>query len=89
MKSFDGSDVKELTVSSKHNDDTIYIEIHDTGLVPDENTREGKTHSSNGIWLKQVKELLRPYNGELQISSKPHDNLYTISIPYGLSDKES
>ena len=88
MKSFDGSDVKELTVSSKHNDETIYIEIHDTGLVHDENDREGETQSSNGIWLKNVKELLRPYSGELQISSKPHDNLYTISIPYGLSNKE-
>lgn len=88
MKSFDGSDVKELTVSSKHNDDTIYIEIHDTGLIHDENDGEGEAQSSNGIWLKNVKELLRPYSGELQISSKPHDNLYTISIPYGLSNKE-
>ena len=88
MKSFEGSDVKELTVSSKHNDDTICIEIHDTGLAHGENGREGKAQASNGIWLKNVKELLRPYRAELEISSKPHDNLYTISIPYGLSDKE-
>jgi nitrogen-specific signal transduction histidine kinase len=90
MKSFDGSDVKELTISSKHNDDTIYIEIHDTGLVKDPDIPEGECQPSNGIWLKHAKELLSPYSGELTISNKPHDNLYTISIPYGISDdKES
>ena len=90
MKSFDGSDVKELTISSKHNDDTIYIEIHDTGLVKDPDIPEGDCQPSNEIWLKHAKELLKPYSGELTISNKPHDNLYTISIPYGISDdKES
>ncbi|MDX1779475.1 MAG: histidine kinase dimerization/phospho-acceptor domain-containing protein, partial [Thermodesulfobacteriota bacterium] len=69
MKSFDGSDVKELTISSKHNDDTIYIEIHDTGLVKDPDIPEGECQPSNGIWLKHAKELLRPYSGELTISN--------------------
>jgi signal transduction histidine kinase len=86
MKSFDGSDVKELIVSSKHNDDTIYIEIHDTGLVEGQDIQEGGFQTFNGTWLKQAKELLRPYSGELTVSNKPHDNLYTISIPYGVSD---
>ncbi|TNF53452.1 HAMP domain-containing histidine kinase [bacterium] len=90
MKSFDGSDVKELTVSSNHNDDTIYIEIHDTGLVHGPDIQEGEYQPSNGTWLKHAKELLRPYRGELTVSNKPHDNLYTISIPYRASDnKES
>jgi nitrogen-specific signal transduction histidine kinase len=86
MKSFDGSDVKELTVSSKHNDETIYIEIHDTGSVQDSDIQEGGNQPFNGTWLKYAKELLRPYNGELTVSNKPHDNLYTISIPYGARD---
>jgi signal transduction histidine kinase len=64
MKSFDGSDVKELTISSKHNDDTIYIEIHDTGLVKDPDIPEGEGQPSNGIWLKHAKEVLSPYSGE-------------------------
>ena len=90
MKSFDESDVKELTVSSKHNDDTIYIEIHDTGLVQGPDIQEGEYQPSNGTWLKHARELLRPYSGELKVSTKPHDNHYTISIPYGArDDKES
>ena len=90
MKSFDGSDVKELTVSSNHNEDTIYIEIHDTGLVNGPDMQEGEYQPSNGVWLKHAKELLRPYSGELKVSTKPHDNHYTISIPYGArDDKES
>ena len=86
IKSFEESNIKELTVSSKHNDDTIYIEIHDTGLVQASDIQEGESQPFNGIWLKQAQELLRPYSGELTVSNKPHDNLYTISIPYGASD---
>ncbi|MDX1778118.1 MAG: hypothetical protein R3339_04510, partial [Thermodesulfobacteriota bacterium] len=59
-------------------------------LVKDPDIPEGECQPSNGVWLKHAKELLKPYSGELTISNKPHDNLYTISIPYGISDnKES
>jgi hypothetical protein len=88
MKSLDGSAIKELTVSSKHNDDTIYIELHDTGLVHGPAIQEGESQFSNGTWLRQAKELLKPYSGELTVSNKPHDNLYTISIPYGVGNNK-
>jgi len=88
MKSFDGSNVKELTVSSSHDDDNIYIEIHDTGLAPGQGVKECQSQSANSIWLTHIKTLLKPYNAELQISNKPHDNLYTITIPYGVKGKE-
>ena len=88
MKSFDGSDVKELTVSSSHDDDTIYIEIHHTGLAPGQGVKECQSQSANGIWLTHIKTLLKPYNAELKISNKPNDNLYTIIIPYGVRGKE-
>ena len=88
MKSFDGSDIKELTVSSKHDDDTIYIELHDTGLVKAAAIQGGESQPSNGTWLREAKELLKPYSGELTVSNKPHDNLYTISIPYGAGNNK-
>ncbi len=88
MKSLDGSDIKELTVSSKHNDDTIYIELHDTGLARGPAIQEDESQPFNGAWLRQAKELLKPYSGELTVSNKPHDNLYTISIPYGAGNNK-
>ena len=88
MKSFDSSDRKELTVSSKHDDDTIYIEIHDTGLANGQDVKECQPQSPNGIWLTHIQSLLKPYNAEFRMSNKPHDNLYTIRIPYGVRGKE-
>jgi hypothetical protein len=37
------------------------------------------------MWLAQVKALLKPYNAEVKIISKPHDTLYTMSIPCAVS----
>jgi len=82
MESIDQSEVKELTVTSKHNKNNIYIEIHDTGLGTKKLTK-GPQHLIPGeIRLNQTYELLKSYNAELKIRNKPHDNLYSICIPY-------
>lgn len=83
MESLDQSEVKELTVTSKYDESNIYIEIHDTGSVAAENIAQGNQPSPpKEMRLAQIHELLKPYNAELKIRGKPHDNLYTIRIPY-------
>jgi signal transduction histidine kinase len=85
METLDGSDVKELTIKSKYDDTALYIEIHHTGLEGGESTGKEPTQLSDGLWLTQVNALLKPYNAEVKIVTKPHDNLYTIRIPYSVS----
>jgi len=82
MESIDQSEVKELTISSKHNENNIYIEIHHTGLEGKKLNKGHQLLSSREIRLNQTYELLKPYNAELKIRNKPHDNLYSIRIPY-------
>ncbi len=81
MESIDGSEVKELTISSKCDEDNIYIEIHDTGLEAEKVTQGHQPLTPGEKRWVQTCELLRPYDAELKIRSKPHDNLYTIRIP--------
>lgn len=78
MEALAGSEVKELTVKSKDDGTALHIAIHHTGL---ENA-ERAAKEPDGAWLKQVRTLLKPYNAEVKIVSTPHDNLYTMSIPY-------
>jgi len=85
MEVLDGSDVKELTIKSKHDDTALYIEIHHTGLEGGDSTEKEPMQPSDGMWLTQVNTLLKPYNAEVEIISKPHDTLYTIRIPYTIS----
>jgi nitrogen-specific signal transduction histidine kinase len=85
IEAFDGSDVKELTIKSKHDDTALYIEIHHTGLEGGDRAEKGLMQPSDGMWLTQVKALLKPYNAAVKVISKPHDNLYTMSIPYTVS----
>jgi hypothetical protein len=88
MEALDGSDVKELTIKSKHDDTALYIEIHHTGLEGGDRTEKEPVQPSDGMWLTQVHALLKPYNAEVKIISKPHDTLYTISIPYAVSGRK-
>jgi signal transduction histidine kinase len=82
MESIDGSEVKGLTVSSRYDKDTIYIEVHDTGLEAKEITRGRHPSTPGEIRLQQTLEMLKPYKAELKVRSKLHDNLHTICIPY-------
>ena len=82
MESIDGSKAKELTVSSKYDKDNIYIEIHDTGLETKDITQGHHPLTPSEMRLTQTRELLKPYNAELEVRSKPYNNLYIIRIPY-------
>jgi len=82
MESIDGSEIKELTVSSRYDKDKIFIEIHDTGLEAKEITQGREPLTPGEMRLNHALELLKPYKAELKVRSKPHDNLYTICIPY-------
>jgi signal transduction histidine kinase len=85
MESLEGSDVKELTIKSTHDDTALYIEIHHTGVEDGDTTEKDTGQPSDGMWLTQVKALLKPYGTEVKVESKPHDTLYTMSIPYAVS----
>lgn len=82
MESIDQSEVKELTITSKYDKNNIYIKFHDTGLVPKKVSQGDQPLNSREMRLTQTHELLRPYDAELKIRNKPHDNLYSIRIPY-------
>ena len=81
MESIDGSDIKELTVSSRCDEENICIEIHDTGLEAGKITQGHQPLTSGEKRWVQTCELLKPYDAELKIRSKPHDNHYIIRIP--------
>jgi signal transduction histidine kinase len=81
MESIDKSEVKELSISCKHDKDNIYIEIHDTGLEANMITQENQPYTAAEKRLAQTRELLKPYDAELKIRSEPHDNLHAIRIP--------
>lgn len=82
MESIDQSDVKELHVGCKYDNDNIWIEIHDTGLEAKRIAEGHQPDTAAEKRLAQIRELLKHYDAELTIRSKPHDNLYTIRIPY-------
>jgi nitrogen-specific signal transduction histidine kinase len=82
MESIDQSEVKELTVTSKYDENNIYIEIHDTGLGAKKIAKGHQPLTPREMRLTQTYELLKPYGAELNFKSKSHDNLYTIRIPY-------
>jgi len=82
MESINRSEVKELTITNKHDEDNIYIEIHDTGMEANMLTQGNQLFATVEKRLAQTRELLKYYDAELEIISKPHDNLYTIRIPY-------
>ena len=81
MESIDKSEVKELSISCKHDKDNIYIEIHDTGLEANMITQENQPYTAAEKRLAQTRELLKHYDAELKIRSEPHDNLHAIRIP--------
>jgi len=82
MESIEQSEVKELSITSKYDKNNIYIEVRDTGIKAEKITQGHQPLTLGEMRLTQVRELLQPYNAELKIRSKSHDNLYTIRIPY-------
>ena len=82
MESIEQSEVKELSITSKYDKNDIYIEVRDTGIKAEKITQGQQPLTLGEMRLTQVRELLQPYNAELKIRSKSHDNLYTIRIPY-------
>lgn len=78
LASLAGSDRKELTITTRRNDDTVLVEFNDTGLDGD---RPGQDFSA--LRLASVSALLKPYGAALTVSRKPHDNRYILTIPCG------
>lgn len=82
MECIEQSEVKELSITTRYAENNIYIEIRDTGIKAKKMTQGGQPSTPGEMRLAQVQELLQPYNAEMKIRNKSHDNLYTIRIPY-------
>lgn len=83
MESLGQSDIKELTITSKYDKNSVYIEIHDTGAL----AQKGTKGRHRPLTLREMRfdlacELLKLYGAEVKVKSKSQDNLYAIRIPY-------
>jgi|GEM_PF-1666061 len=88
--------VKELRVRTHHDDNWIYVEIHDTGegidkthlpkifdpffTTKDFGGAEGKPPGV-GLGLHSCYQLLSPYKVKFNVESVPGDTTFTIRIP--------
>jgi len=82
LASFNGSDRKELTITTRRDDKAIHVEFSDTGL---DGGQPGQT--TGAIRLAHVSALLKPYGAVLTVLRRPHDNRYTMTIPCGGSGR--
>ncbi len=82
MECIEQSEAKELSITTRYDENNIYIEIRDTGIKAKKMTQGRQPLTPGEMRLAQVQELLQPYNAEMKIRNKSHDNLYTIRIPY-------
>lgn len=78
LASLAGSDKKELTITTRREDNAVQVEFNDTGLDGD---RPGQ--DSSAMRLASASALLKPYGAVITVTRKPHDNRYTLTIPCG------
>jgi two-component system NtrC family sensor kinase len=82
LDSFNGSDRKELTITTRRDERAIHVEFSYTGL-----DRGQPCQTSDAMRLANVSALLQPYGAVLTVIRRPHDNRYTITIPCGGSGR--
>ncbi|MDY7032266.1 MAG: PAS domain S-box protein [Thermodesulfobacteriota bacterium] len=90
------SEKKELTITTRHDEKKIYVDIHDTGCginkkdkpkifdpfftTKHANASDGPT--GTGLGLHSTYTLLKKYNPNFKIKSNKGDTTFTIEIPY-------
>ena len=94
IDAMEGCEKPVLTITTRGNEECIYIDIHDTGVgIPPENIPHlfepffttkpisGETLTGTGLGLHSCYQLLSPYGARFKVESQPGDTTFTVKIP--------
>ena len=94
IDAMDGCKELVLTITTRCDEECIYVDIHDTGVgIPAENISHlfepffttkpisGGTRTGTGLGLHSCYQLLRPYGAQFEVKSQPGDTTFTVKIP--------
>ena len=90
------SEVKQLKICTKHDQNYIYVEVEDTGCgIPGEDSErifdfsfttkapmnQYGSPSGIGIGLFNSKHLMSKYGADIKVRSRPGETVFTVQIP--------
>jgi two-component system NtrC family sensor kinase len=94
IDAMEGCEKPVLTITTRCNDDCIYVDIHDTGAgIPAENVLHlfepffttkpinGGNITGTGLGLHSCYQLLNPYGAQFEVRSRSGDTTFTVKIP--------
>ncbi len=94
IDAMEGCEKPVLTITTRCNEEYVYIDFHDTGVgIPPENiphlfepffstkSISGETLAGAGLGLHSCYQLLSPYGAQFVVKSKPGDTTFTVKIP--------
>ena len=94
IDAMEGCEKTVLTITTRSDDEYIYIEFHDTGVgIPPENIPHlfepffttkpinGGGLTGTGLGLYSSYQLLRPYGAQFEVKSQPGDTVFTVKMP--------
>ena len=94
MDAMEGCENPVLTITTRSDDEGVYIEFHDTGVgIPPENTPHlfepffttkpisGGSLTGTGLGLHSCYQLLSPYDAQFEVKSQPGNTTFTVKIP--------
>ena len=94
IDAMEGCEKPVLTITTRCNEECIYIDFHDTGVgIPPENIPHlfepffstkfvnGETLTGAGLGLHSCYQLLSPYGAQFVVKSEPGDTTFTVKIP--------
>ncbi len=91
-----GSEVKRLRVCTRHDENYVYVDVHDTGCgIPKKDIEKifdfsyttkapaphGGSPSGIGIGLFNSRHLMSKYGAEIKVKSRPGATAFTVQIP--------
>jgi two-component system NtrC family sensor kinase len=94
IDAMEGCEKPVLTITTRGDDEYIYIDFHDTGVgispkniphlfEPFFTTKpiSGGTNTGTGLGLHSCYQLMSPYGAQFEVKSKPGDTTFTVKIP--------
>ena len=94
IDAMEGCERPVLTITTRCNEEYVYIEFHDTGVgISPENIPHlfepffttkplsGGTLTGTGLGLHSCYQLLSPYGAQFEVKSQPGDTTFTVKIP--------
>lgn len=90
----DGCEEPVLTITTRCDEECIYVDIHDTGVgIPPENIPHlfepffttkpisGGAYTGTGLGLHSCYQFLSPCGAQFEVKSQPGDTTFTVKIP--------